>query len=166
MDVPRGTEGEVVIRGPQLFSMYYKQPEATRECLLAGGWFRTGDLGKIDEKGFLYLVDRKKDMVKTGGENVYGPEVENVLSTHPAVLECAMFGVPDPKWGEAVVAAVVVKPGMQTSEKELIDFCRERLAHYKCPRNIVFVDSLPRNPYGKVLKRVLREQYKDLRTKS
>ncbi len=165
-EVVPGEFGEVLVRGPGVFSGYYKDPEKTRESFTPDGFFRTGDVGKYDEEGFIYLVDRIKDMVITGGENVYAAEVENILATHPAVRECAMFGVPDPKWGEAVVAAVVLKQGQKATEEELIEYCRQNLAHYKCPKNIVFMDALPRNPFGKVLKRELRERFKDLRTKT
>ena len=156
--VPAGTIGEVQFRGPNVFAGYWRRPEATAEVFTGDGWFRTGDLGIFDDEGFLTLVDRKKDMVITGGENVYSAEVEDVLFAHPAIAEAAIVGVPDERWGERVVAVIVRRSGSAVTADEVIAFCRERLAKYKSPREVVFIDVLPRNAAGKVLKRQLREQ--------
>ena len=130
-------------------------PEGRNE---RGGWFRAGDAGYLKD-GYLFINDRIKDMIISGGENIYPAEIENLLMKHPAVADGAIIGVPDPTWGEAVKACVVLKPGQQASERELIDWMRERLAHFKCPKTVDFVDALPRNPSGKLLKRLLREPY-------
>ena len=156
-DVPVGEVGEVVLRGPNIFAGYWGKPLETDEAL-RGGWFHTGDLGRADADGYVTLVDRKKDMVISGGENVYPIEVEQVLYQHPAVGDAAVIGVPDERWGETVVAIVVPVEGTHPEAAELIDWTRERLAHFKSPRHIVFVDELPRTATGKVLKRSLREQ--------
>jgi acyl-CoA synthetase (AMP-forming)/AMP-acid ligase II len=137
---------------------YYKNPEATAESM-RGGWFHGGDLVKQDEEGYIYVVDRKKDMIVSGAENVYPAEIEGVLSTHPKIMECAAIGVFDKDWGESVKAVVVPKPGETLTQEEVIDFCKAHLASYKKPKSVDFVDALPRNAMGKVLKRVLREQY-------
>jgi acyl-CoA synthetase (AMP-forming)/AMP-acid ligase II len=150
--------GEIVARGRNVMQGYYERPEATAEAL-RGGWFHTGDLGFRDADGYVYIVDRKKDMIITGAENVYPREVEEVLYTHPAVLDAAVIGVPSERWGETIKAVVVLREGRTASERELIDFARERLAHYKAPTSVDFVAALPRNPSGKVLKRQLREPY-------
>jgi len=155
-DVPPETPGEIVVRGDQVLMGYWRNPEATAGSFFEGGWFRSGDVGRWDTEGYLTIVDRKKDMVLTGGENVYPREVEEVLYQHPAVLEAAVIGAPDPKWGEKVVA-VVCRRADVTGE-ELIGFCRERLAGYKKPKHVVFIDVLPRNASGKVLKRELRDR--------
>ena len=155
--VAAGELGEIVLRGPKVFKGYWRDPEATAAAF-RGGWFHTGDLGYLDEEGFLYIVDRMKDMIVSGGENIASPEVERVLYEHPAVLEAAVVGRPDPRWGEVPIACVVRRPGASVSEDELRDWCLARLARYKAPRAVRFVDALPRNPSGKVLKRVLREQ--------
>jgi len=157
-DVPVGQVGEVIARGPNVMKGYWNRPEITAE-VLRGGWMHTGDLGALDEEGFLYILDRKKDMIKTGSENVYSPEVESVLCAHPAVLEAAVIGVPDPTWGEAIRAVAVVRPGASLSEAELIAWCRERLTHFKCPTSAVFTESLPKGGTGKVQKNVLREKW-------
>jgi fatty-acyl-CoA synthase len=150
--------GEVHFRGPNVFAGYWNAPDATAEAFTADGWFRTGDLGFLDDEGFVTLVDRKKDMVITGGENVYSAEVEDVLFAHLAVAEAAVIGVPDARWGEAVCAVVALRPNAKASADEIIAHCRARLAKYKTPRYVVFIDSLPRNAAGKVLKRQLREE--------
>ena len=157
-DVAPGEVGEVVFRGNNLMKGYYKDPEATEETMRSG-WFHTGDLGRLDEEGFLYIVDRKKDMIITGGENVYPREVEEVLYTHPKIAEAAVTGVADSKWGESIKAVVVIESGQTASEEEIIDFCRERIAGFKCPKSVDFVQALPKNPAGKILKRELRERY-------
>ncbi len=157
-DVPVGAVGELALRGENIFVGYWMMPEATEEAF-KGGWFHTGDLGRVDEEGFITLVDRLKDMIITGGENVYPVEVEQVLVRHPDVMEAAVFGVPDERWGETVVAAVVLGQGSKASTEDIIGYCRERMAHFKCPTQIVFMDELPRNATGKVLKTSLRRQY-------
>jgi acyl-CoA synthetase (AMP-forming)/AMP-acid ligase II len=158
--VPAGTLGEIVLRGPKVFKGYWKDPDATAAAF-RGGWFHTGDIGSIDADGFLYIVDRKKDLIISGGENIASPEVERVLYEHPAVLEASVVGRPDPRWSEVPVAFVVLREGAKASAEELQEFCRARLARFKVPRAVEFIEALPRNPSGKVLKRVLREQAKE-----
>lgn len=162
-DLPEGETGEVWLETVRNLKQYWRDEEATRRAFPEGrnergGWFRTGDGGYIKD-GYLYINDRIKDMVISGGENIYPAEIENLLMKHPAVADGAIIGVPDPTWGEAVKACVVLRPGAAATEREIIDWMRERLAHYKCPKSIDFVDTLPRNPSGKILKRVLREPY-------
>jgi fatty-acyl-CoA synthase len=157
-DVPAGEVGEIVYRGPTVMQGYHGKPEATAEAF-AGGWFHSGDLVREDEEGFIYVVDRLKDMLISGGENVYPAEVERALIEHPAVAEVAVVGVPHPRWVETPLAVVVPAPDAEVSEEELIEHCRERLAGYKKPSAVVFVDILPRNAAGKVLKRELRDLY-------
>lgn len=162
-DAPDGEVGEIWIETIRNFKEYWRDPKATGEAFpegrnALGGWFRSGDAGYLRD-GYLFVHDRVKDMIISGGENIYPAEVENVLMQHPKVLDGAVFAVPDANWGEAVKAAVVVRPGVTLAEKELLDFMRERLAHYKCPKSVDFVESLPRNPSGKLLKRVLRQPY-------
>jgi acyl-CoA synthetase (AMP-forming)/AMP-acid ligase II len=156
-DCPPGVAGELVIQGDQVLSGYWRNPDATAKSFI-DGWFRSGDVGRWDENGYLYIVDRKKDMILTGGENVYPREVEEMLYEHPAVLEVAVLGQPDPKWGENVVAVIAVRPGFAVSSSEIIAFCKERIASYKKPRHVVFIDVLPKNASGKVLKRELRDR--------
>ncbi len=151
-----GDPGEVFSRSPYLFNGYWKQPQATRESMREG-WFSAGDLGRLDEEGYLYIEGRRKDMILTGGVNVYPREIEELLQAHPAVHEAAVVGVPDEYWGEAVVACVVRRPGAKVSAEELTSTCRERLAKFKVPKAFRFVEEIPRNPAGKMLKRVLRE---------
>ena len=157
-DVPLGTVGEAIYRGPTVMKEYYKNPEATAEAM-RGGWFHSADLVRQDEEGFIYIVDRKKDMIISGGENIYPAEIEDVLYKHPKVLECAVIGVYDEEWGESIKAVVVCKQGDEMTEEEVVEYCKERLANYKKPKSVDFMDALPRNPAGKVLKRVLKEQY-------
>jgi fatty-acyl-CoA synthase len=164
-DVPVGTVGEIVVRGPQVMSGYWNRPEANAEAL-RGRWMHTGDAGAFDSEGYLYLHDRLKDMIVTGGENVYSLEVERVLREHLAIADAAVFGVPDPKWGESVMAVVVARAGERLDPEEVRRFCRERLAGYKVPRRIVLVDEVPRNASGKVLKSALREPYRKGQTRS
>ena len=154
-DVPRGEIGEIVYRGPGMMKGYYKNPEATREAF-AGGWFHSGDLVRQDEEGFIYIVDRMKDMIKSGGENIYSAEVEAVLQSHPSVKEAAVIGIPDPKWGEVVKAYVALYPGQKTTTEEILQFCGEHLAKFKKPKFVEFVDALPRSATGKILKKELR----------
>ncbi len=156
--VKNGAVGEILARGDQIMSGYWNLEEATAEAL-AGGWLHTGDAGRIDDEGYLYIQDRVKDMIVSGGENVYPREVENALFEHPAVADVAVLGVPDEQYGEAVKAIVVLAPGAEAGEDDLIAFCREQLASYKRPRSVDFVGELPRNASGKVLKKELREQY-------
>jgi acyl-CoA synthetase (AMP-forming)/AMP-acid ligase II len=137
---------------------YWHKPEDTRETIV-DGWLHTGDLGYYDDKGFIYIVDRKKDMIVSGGENVYPREVEEILYQHPAIAEVAVIGIPDPVWVERVHAVAVVKPNTTAEEKELITFCKEHMASYKAPKSVEFVDALPKNPAGKILKKELREKY-------
>ena len=158
-DVEPGTAGELWFRTEQATIGYHGQPEATRELITDDGWVRTGDIGRIDDGGFVFVEDRVKDMILSGGENIYSPEVERVLAEHPAVLELAVIGVPDDTWGESVKAVVAFHPDQAVEPEELIEFARERLAHYKAPRTIDVVEALPRNPSGKILKRDLRKQY-------
>ena len=154
--LPVGEVGEVVTRGPVVTSGYWRNDAATREAFLDGRWLRTGDVGSLDEDGYLYLRDRIKDVIVSGGENVYPAEVENVLAGHPAVAEVAVVGAPSDRWGETPVAFVVPAPGEELDEAELLAYCRERLAHYKCPTRVERSGGLPRNPSGKILKRELR----------
>jgi fatty-acyl-CoA synthase len=154
--VPAGERGEIVMRGPKVFKGYWRDPEAT-VAAFAGGWFHTGDIGVRDDDGYLFIVDRLKDMIVSGGENIAGSEVERVLYEHDAVLEAAVVGRPDQRWGEVPVAFVVLRPGATATVAELIERCQTQLARFKVPKDITFVDELPRNPSGKVLKRELRE---------
>jgi acyl-CoA synthetase (AMP-forming)/AMP-acid ligase II len=156
--VPNGTIGEVAIRGPQLMRGYWNLPDASAEAL-KGGWMHTGDAGILDDEGFLYIQDRVKDMIVSGGENVYPREVEDVLFQHPAVADVAVIGVPDERWGEAVKAIVVQKAGEAVDAETLLEYCKGRLGGYKRPRSVDFIEALPRNPSGKVLKKDLRERY-------
>ncbi len=158
-DLPTGEAGEIWMRTPQLMAGYLNKPDATAEVTTEDGWFRSGDIGHLDADGFLYVSDRLKDMIISGGENIYSPEVERVLSEHEAVLEVAIVGVPDQRWGESVKAFVALKEGASATPEELINYSRERLAHFKCPRSVEVVAALPRNPTGKVLKRELRAPY-------
>ncbi|OLT27327.1 hypothetical protein BJF79_01635 [Actinomadura sp. CNU-125] len=154
--LPPGEVGEVVVRMPWLMAGYWGRPEQTAEAVDADGWFGTGDGGYLNEAGFLWLTARIKDMIVSGGENVYPAEVENVLAEHPRILEAAVVGEPHDRWGESVLAVVVPRPGAEPVADEVIAFCRERLAHYKCPLRVLVVDALPRNASGKVLRRELR----------
>ncbi len=156
--VPTGRVGEIYLRCPSLFSGYYRDPEKTAAAF-RGGWLTLGDMGRLDGEGFLYIVDRRIDMVISGGENIYPSEVEEVLLRHPKVAEVAVIGVPDDKWGEALKAVVVLGSGEQCEAGEIIDFCGDKLAGFLKPRSVDFVDRLPRSPVGKVLKRKLRDQY-------
>jgi fatty-acyl-CoA synthase len=159
-DVGVNEVGEIVYRGPGLFKGYYKNPEETKKAF-EGGWFHSGDLVRRDEEGFIYVVDRKKDMIVSGGENIYSAEVEAVLLTHPKIEEAAVIGIPDPKWGETVKAFVVLTPGREATAEEIIDFCVEQLARFKRPKIVEFIPSLPRSATGKILKRELRSINKE-----
>ena len=157
-EVPRGDVGEVVVRGPGVMMGYWNKPAET-EAALRGGWMHTGDGGRMDDDGYLYIVDRMKDMIVTGGENVYSVESESALATHPAVAVCAIIGVPSAQWGEAVHAFVVLKPGHSATADELIAHARSRIAAYKCPRTIDFIEAMPLSGAGKVLKTTLRAPF-------
>jgi fatty-acyl-CoA synthase len=149
--------GEILLRGPKVVRGYWRDPEATAAAFSDDGWFRTGDVGHLDSDGYLYIDDRKKDMIVSGGENIAGPEIERVIYEHPAVFEVAVIGIPDDRWGEVPKAYVVLKPGLDVSADDLRKFCRERLAGYKVPKYVEYADTLPRNASGKVLKRELRQ---------
>jgi acyl-CoA synthetase (AMP-forming)/AMP-acid ligase II len=157
-DVAAGEIGEIIGRGPQLMRGYWNLPDESAEAL-RGGWMHTGDAGIIDEEGYVYIQDRVKDMIVSGGENIYPREVEEVLFKHAAVADAAVIGVPHDQWGETVKAIVVLRDGQTASEEEIMEFCRDKLGGYKRPRSVDFANSLPRNPTGKVLKRQLREPY-------
>ncbi|MFH2128230.1 MAG: o-succinylbenzoate--CoA ligase [Pseudomonadota bacterium] len=157
-ELPRGEVGELLLRGPNVMQGYWNRPEANEEAF-SGGWFHTGDLARMDDEGFLYMVDRKKDMFISGGENVYPAEVENAIFALEQVAEAAVIGLPDPKWGEVGCAVVVLKEGQSLQEQEVSAHLKTCLAKYKIPKKVVFTEALPRNAAGKVLKRNLREQY-------
>ncbi len=157
-EVPVGTVGEIVIQGPNVMRGYYNNPEATAETL-KNGWLHTGDLGYIDEDGYFFIVGRKKEMIIRGGENIYPKEVEEVVYRHPAVLEAAIVGLPDEVWGEEVAAFVVLRDDGSLDEEKLIDYCKERLADYKCPRKAFFVTDLPKTATGKIQKRKVVERF-------
>ena len=159
-EVPLGEAGEILVRSDRMMTGYWRMPQETAKTI-KDGWLHTGDVGRMDEEGYIYLVDRKKDMIISGGENIYSREVEEVLYMHPAVLEAAVVGVPDEKWGESVKAVVVLKQGATASEQEMIDFCKEHLASYKKPRSVEYRDSLPKTASGKIRKEELREPYWD-----
>ena len=157
-DVPAGQTGELIIKGPHVCNGYWKNPEATAGAL-RDGWFYTGDMARQDEDGFFYISGRFKDMIISGGENVYAAEVEAVLVEHPAVAEAALIGKPDEKWGEVGLMVTVLEKGQSTIEGDLKAFCQERLARYKVPKEFIFVDALPYSPYGKVMKQELKKQF-------
>jgi long-chain acyl-CoA synthetase len=157
-DVPVGDVGEIIVRSEAMTSGYWNLPEETAGTI-QDGWLYTGDFGKFDDERFVYLVDRKHDMICSGGKNIYPREIEEVIYTHEAVLEAAVIGIPHEYWGEAVKALVVLKGGMNATEAEIISLCQENIANYKKPKSVEFVDQLPKSPTGKILKRVIREQY-------
>lgn len=158
-DVPVGEQGEIVARGPRVMQGYWKDAEKTARAFTKDGWLRTSDIGWRDEEGYFYLAGRGDDMIIRGGENISPEEVENVIGSHPAVEEVAVIGVPDDEWGQQPRAVVVLKPGAKAKAEEIMEHCRTRLSSFKKPQSVVFVDALPRNPMGKVLKRVLRQEY-------
>jgi len=151
--------GEICVRGPDVFAGFWQAPEPTREALGEDGWLHTGDLARVDREGYIYIVDRKKEMLVSGGFNVYPTEVESVLAQHPAVYEVCVIGVPDDHWGETVKAVVVVRDGAQVEAGELMEFCRGRLADFKRPRSLDFVPQLPKNANGKLSRKDVREPY-------
>jgi acyl-CoA synthetase (AMP-forming)/AMP-acid ligase II len=157
--LPRGQIGEIQVAGPMVMQGYWKQLELTEETL-AGGWMHTGDAGYMDDDGFIFLVDRIKDMIISGGENIYSGEVENAIYEHPAVKECAVIGIPEPQWGERVHAIVVLHAGQSLDERSLIAHCRKSIAGYKCPRSVEFrTETLPLSSSNKILKSELRKAY-------
>lgn len=164
-DVAPGAIGEIIVRGPAVTTGYYKQPDKTASTIRAG-WFYTGDLGRFDEDGHLYIVGRKKDMIVSGGQNVFAAEVEETILTHPAVADCAVIGLPDELWGEAVTAVVKLREGASAAPNEIIAFCKERMAHFKAPKEVKFAADIPRNPAGKIMKFLLVEQFAPTTKKS
>jgi acyl-CoA synthetase (AMP-forming)/AMP-acid ligase II len=158
-DVGPGVVGEIIAQSNSIMTEYWKKPKETAETIVEG-WLHTGDLAYYDEKGFIYIVDRKKDMIVSGGENVYSREVEDVLYKHPGVTEAAVIGVPDPRWVERVHAVIVLKPNTLVTEEEIIAFCKKHIASYKTPKSVEFVDALPKNPQGKILKKTIRSKYR------
>jgi fatty-acyl-CoA synthase len=158
-DTAPGERGEIVVAGPNVMAGYWGQPEATAAAMASGTWLRSGDVATADEDGYVFVVDRIKDVIISGGENIYPAEVENAVRDHPAVAECGVIGVPDEKWGEAGRAIVVLKPGAEAGEDEILGFLDGRLARYKIPKSVRFADSLPRTATGKILKKSLRETY-------
>jgi acyl-CoA synthetase (AMP-forming)/AMP-acid ligase II len=159
-DVETGEIGEIIVQSRRTMTGYYQRPEETRQAI-KDGWLYTGDLGYYDERGFIFIKDRRHYLIISGGENVYPAEVENVLYRHPAVKEAAVIGVPDPYWIERVHALVVLKENAQASEEDIINFCREHIAHYKAPKTMEFVEDLPKNPQGKILKREIISRYQE-----
>lgn len=157
-EVPEGETGELLIRAPAITAGYWNQPEATA-AVLKQGWYRSGDMARRDTEGLYYIVDRAKDMIVSGGENIYSAEIENILSVHPDVAGVAVIGVPDPRWGEAVKAIIIARPGSGLDETALLGWCREKLAGYKVPKSVEFVDSFPLVPSGKISKKDLRARY-------
>ena len=151
--------GEIVVKGPDVFAGYWREPELTRQAFDAQGWLHTGDLAKVDDEGYIYIVDRSKDMIISGGFNIYPTEVEQALYAHPAVYEACVVGVPDETWGEAVKAVVVLRPGQTASEADIVRHCRGLLADFKKPRSVEFIEALPRNPNGKISRKLVREPY-------
>ncbi|MDE2605473.1 MAG: long-chain fatty acid--CoA ligase [Burkholderiales bacterium] len=151
--------GEICVRGPDVFAGYWRAPEQSQQAFDANGWLRTGDLARVDEEGYIYIVDRKKEMLVSGGFNIYPSEVESVLAQHPAIYEVCVVGVPDEHWGESVKAVVVLREGAQASDADLMDFCRGRLADFKRPRSVDFVPDLPKNGNGKLSRKDVREHY-------
>lgn len=157
-DVDAGETGEVLLRAPNVMKGYWNRPKDTAETL-AGGWLHTGDIARMDEEGFLYIMDRKKDMIISGGENIYPAEIEDSLLRNPKVADVAVIGYADEKWGEAVKAVVIIKAGETLTEEDLIEWCRGKIGKFKIPKKVVFTDAIPRTPTGKILKRILREQF-------
>ena len=159
-DVPQGEVGEIIMRAKSNMKGYWHNDAATQDAI-RDGYFYTGDAGFLDDEGYVFIHDRVKDMIVSGGENVYPAEVENALFAHPQIADVAVIGVPDERWGEAVKACVVLEAGAEVQAQEIIDWARERIAGYKLPKSVDFIDALPRNPSGKILRRELREPYWD-----
>ncbi len=157
-DVGPEVKGEVLLRAPNMMKGYWNRPEET-EAALKDGWLHTGDVGRLDEEGFLYIMDRKKDMIISGGENIYPAEIEDSLRHNPKILDVGVIGYPHEKWGEAVMAVVAVKEGEELTEAELLEWCQGRIGKFKIPKKVVFTEAIPRTPTGKILKRVLRDEY-------
>ena len=157
-DVEPGEVGEIIVYSKGVLKEWWHKPDDTAETI-KNGWVHTGDMGRYDEQGYIYIVDRKRDMICSGGENVYPREIEEVLYQHPAVHEAAVFGIPDDYWVEKVHAAIVLKPDASATEKDIIEFCKQRLARYKAPKSVEFMEALAKNPAGKILKKVMREKY-------
>jgi long-chain acyl-CoA synthetase len=158
-EVPTGDVGEIWCKTPQIMKGYWNNPKATAESITPDGWFKTGDAGYMDADGYVYIHDRVKDMIVSGGENVYPAEVESALMSHPGIADIAVIGVPHEKWGETVKAIVVKAPNSDVTEGEIIAFAKENLAGFKCPTSVDWIDALPRNPSGKILKKDLRIPY-------
>jgi acyl-CoA synthetase (AMP-forming)/AMP-acid ligase II len=158
-EVPTGEVGEIWVKSPQVMKGYWNNQKATDESINADGWFKTGDAGYKDDDGYIYIHDRVKDMIVSGGENVYPAEVESALMSHPGIADVAVIGVPDAKWGETVKAIVVKAAGVEVTENEIIEFAKANLAKFKCPTSVDWIDALPRNPSGKILKKDLRAPY-------
>jgi acyl-CoA synthetase (AMP-forming)/AMP-acid ligase II len=151
--------GEILARGPRIMTGYWKDEKKTSQVITSDGWLKTGDMGWMDEEGYIYLAGRGDDMIIRGGENISPEEVENVLHSHPKIEEAAVIGIPDPEWGQEPRAIVVLKKGEVATAEEIVEYCRSRLAGFKRPRSVVFLDALPRNQMGKVLRKKLREEY-------
>jgi acyl-CoA synthetase (AMP-forming)/AMP-acid ligase II len=157
-DVEPGEVGEIIVQSKAVMQEWWHKPEETFETMV-NGWVHTGDMGRYDDKGYIYIIDRKRDMIVSGGENIYPREIEEIFYQHPAVKEVAIIGIPDDYWVERVHAVVVLKEGTSATSEELIDFCKRRIARFKAPKSIEFADLLPKTPSGKILKRELREKY-------
>jgi malonyl-CoA/methylmalonyl-CoA synthetase len=162
-DVRSGGVGEIWLKGPNITPGYWRNPQET-EAIFVNGWFRTGDLGKRDEEGYYYITDRLKHIIISGGENISPKELESVINQHQKVLESCVVGIPDERWGEKVVAAVVLKPDMALTEKEMKDYCKSQLLDWKCPKEVFFLEELPRNKMGKVMKEEVVKRYKTIST--
>ena len=158
MDLPPGQVGEIIANSRHRMKEYWNNPEETKKKIV-DGWLHTGDMGYYDNDGYIYLVDRKEDMIVTGGENVYPREVEEILYQHPAVRECSVFGIPDPKWVETVHAVVSLRDGMDATAEDLINFCKENMTRYKAPKSVEFMKELPKNATDKILKREMKDKY-------
>lgn len=158
-DVAPGEAGEIAVRAPFGMKGYNQSPELNAETIMPGNWIRTRDVGRFDEDGYLYLIDRTSDMIVTGGYNVYPREVEDALAAHPAVREVVVVGIPDDKWGEAVAAFVALRPGLTAEDAELIAFTRTKLAGYKVPKSVHFIAEIPKSPVGKLLRRAVRDPF-------
>lgn len=157
-DVPVGETGEIMMKGPNVMKGYWNRPKETAETIV-DGWLHSGDMARMDEEGFFYIMDRKKDMIISGGENIYPAEIEDYLLGHPAIADVGVIGYPHEKWGEAIRAVVVLHQGQSLTEEDLIEWCKGKIGRFKIPKSVVFADSIPRTPTGKILKRVLREQF-------